>query len=123
MVQSYQGAKHMKSIEFMYWLQGYFEVIDEPEISQDNLQKIKNHLNMARITDQHNLLPFCNWLSGFIDSCDATQLNVLQTEKIKNKLNNLFSHVVKDYKAERVTNMNSLNNHISNDDNGFEALC
>lgn len=37
----------MKSRDFCYWLQGYFELSEEEVIGPNNVQKIKNHLNMV----------------------------------------------------------------------------
>ncbi len=106
----------------MYWLQGYFEVVNESTINEDNLQKIKNHLNMAKITEKDKVLPFCHWLSGFIDSCDSNELNEVQTTKVKNKLNNLFDHVVKDYSPTLKVGNNSKKKESGNEGK-LEAMC
>lgn len=37
----------MTSRDFCYWLQGYFEVAEPKEIKENELQMIKNHLNMV----------------------------------------------------------------------------
>lgn len=89
----------MKSIEFMYWLQGYFEVCEVETLTKDQLVKVKNHLKMAEITDKENVLPFCTWLKGFLDSVETEVPTANQTIKIKNKLNNLFEHVIEEKPA------------------------
>lgn len=84
----------MRSIEFMYWLQGYFEICEVEQLTMVQLTQIKNHLKMASITDNENVLPFCTWLKGFLDSLENQIPSLNQTIKIKNKLNNLFEHVL-----------------------------
>lgn len=84
----------MKSIEFMYWLQGSFELCHIEALNIEQTQKIKNHLKMVEITDKNEVLPFCSWLNGFLDSVGDKPLDAQQTSKIKNKLNNIFEHVV-----------------------------
>lgn len=37
----------MTSRDFCYWLQGYFEVANPKEISTDQLEMIKRHLNLV----------------------------------------------------------------------------
>lgn len=84
----------MYSIEFLYWLQGFFEVCENSKISKKQYLIIKNHLKMVQITEGIKMLPFCHWLSGIIDIIDKDELNENQTNIIKNKLNNIFDHVV-----------------------------
>ncbi len=84
----------MKSIEFMYWLQGYFEVCDCKQLDLENVQIIKNHLKMVEITDKRTILPFCSWLQGFFVAIEDNAPTVKQTQNIKNKLNGIFEHVV-----------------------------
>jgi len=37
----------MKSTEFCYWLQGFFELSDSKELSPKQVESIKNHLNLV----------------------------------------------------------------------------
>lgn len=37
----------MKSRDFCYWLQGFFELSDEKEITEHQIDLIKTHLNMV----------------------------------------------------------------------------
>lgn len=37
----------MNSIDFCYWLQGYFELSDEKELTEHQIDIIKNHLNLV----------------------------------------------------------------------------
>ncbi len=84
----------MKSLEFIYWLQGAFEVGEVTSLDETQIQTIKNHLAMAELTDKNNTHHFCNWLKGYFDGLDTNALTVEQVDKIKNKLNNCFQHEV-----------------------------
>lgn len=86
----------MKSIEFMYWLQGYFEVCDCEKLTTEQLKKVKNHLKMVEITDGKELWPFCSWLQGFLVAIEDNDITVKQTQNIKNKLNSIFEHIVEE---------------------------
>lgn len=37
----------MTSRDFCYWLQGFFEISNQKEITQEQAEIIKNHLNMV----------------------------------------------------------------------------
>ena len=37
----------MNSRDFVFWLQGYFEISEENVLGPNAVQKIKNHLNMV----------------------------------------------------------------------------
>ena len=37
----------MNTIDFCYWLQGYFEISGDSEISKEQAEVIKNHLNLV----------------------------------------------------------------------------
>lgn len=41
----------MKANEFCYWLQGHFELNSSNELTLEQVQIIKNHLNMVFIHD------------------------------------------------------------------------
>ena len=88
----------MKSVEFMYWLQGPLEVGYIESLNPKQLQTIKNHLAMAFLTEGTKVQPFCMWLQGFLDANDSDALSPSQTEKIINKLNQCFEHAVPSFK-------------------------
>jgi hypothetical protein len=95
----------MKSLEFMYWLQGFFELCEVQEIPKEKLQVIKNHLEMVKITEGREKLPFCHWIEGFFEGLNDDYLNKDKTNIIKNRLNNIFDHVV-----DRKLNLSTENN-------------
>lgn len=37
----------MNSVDFCYWLQGYFEISDSKSITDKQVEIIKNHLNLV----------------------------------------------------------------------------
>ncbi len=41
----------MKTTEFCYWLQGFFELSDSTELSVKQVETIKNHLNLVFVHD------------------------------------------------------------------------
>jgi hypothetical protein len=96
----------MKSIEFMYWLQGYFEVSDSESLTKEQVQKVRNHLKMAEITEGREQLPFCHWLNGVLDMIPSNEMTKEQCSVIKNKLNFVFDHVV-DRKINEQNNIPS----------------
>lgn len=84
----------MKSIEFAYWLQGYFETCDVEFINRNQISTIQNHLEMVEILEGKEQLPFCFWLRGLLDGVETADLSLTQTKLIKERLNMLFEHVV-----------------------------
>ena len=98
----------MKSIEFMYWLQGYFEVCDSENFTKEQIQKVRNHLKMAEITEGRDQLPFCHWLNGVLDMLPENEMTKEQFNIIKNKLNFVFDHVV-DRKVNEQINVHRSN--------------
>jgi len=91
----------MKSLEFMYWLQGYFEVCECEQLTEVQVTKIKNHLKMVEITDGKELWPFCSWLQGFLVALEGQIPSVSQTKSIKDRLNGIFDHVVEEKIQEK----------------------
>jgi hypothetical protein len=84
----------MKSIEFVYWLQGCFEMSDIEEFNVEQVALIEKHLKMVEIVEAKQQLPFCFWLRGVLESQETKALDKRVTGIIKNKLNSIFEHVV-----------------------------
>ena len=88
--------------DFIYWLQGYFEI---PEIKQptvltaEQVKIIRRHLAMLPVAkyDQSKLFAstygknFCNWLDEYLVSED--ELSDARTLKVQRRLDELFEHV------------------------------
>lgn len=91
----------MKSLEFMYWLQGYFEVCECEQLDKATVQTIKNHLKMVELTDGKQIWPFCSWLQGVFVAIENNEPTVSQTQSIKDKLNGIFEHAVEEKIKEK----------------------
>jgi hypothetical protein len=102
----------MKSIELVYWLQGFFELIEltpppkekETILNKEHYQCIQNHINLVKTFEKEKALPFIHWLEGFIsgylvslsteDSVSGYAQAVNTTKEIKTRLNDLFEHTI-----------------------------
>lgn len=99
----------MKSNEFMYWLQGFFELCEDKQLNSEQVTKIKNHLKMVVITDKTSILPFCAWLNGFFEAIETDCLTEIQTNKIKIRLSGIFVHVVEEPRIRQHTGGMNIN--------------
>jgi len=79
----------MKSIDFCYWLQGWFELFDPPIINQKQIQTIQEHLSLVYQYDKE-IIPFCAELQGLLLFVQPVELDAATTQKIKNRLNETF---------------------------------
>lgn len=84
----------MRSIDFIYWLQGCFEMSDVTEFDESQFTMIENHLKMVEILESKQQLPFCFWIRGIVDSQENRSLDKRVTKIIKERLNSIFEHVV-----------------------------
>jgi hypothetical protein len=83
----------MKSTEFCYWLQGWFELEEPTSINSERTQLIKNHLNMV-FAHEKPPAPFCSFLKGYLTITNPEMIDEKETAIIKQYLNNVFEHVV-----------------------------
>jgi hypothetical protein len=79
----------MKSIDFCYWLQGWFELFEPPIINQKQIQTIQEHLSLVYQYDKE-IIPFCAELQGLLLFVQPVELDAATTQKIKNRLNETF---------------------------------
>lgn len=49
----------MSSEQFVYWLQGYFEISDSNSLTEEQVKMIKKHLDLVftNVTKNHNSIP------------------------------------------------------------------
>lgn len=80
----------MTSFTFCYWLQGYFELFEAQTVSKEQVQIIKQHLDIV----QNKQGVFCNWLDGYLDIKGVDDWNEIQTQKIKIKLSEEFLNFI-----------------------------
>lgn len=84
----------MKSIEFVYWLQGCFEMGDVTSFNEEQFSTIEKHLKMVEIVEAKQQLPFCFWIRGIVDTQENRSLDKRITKIIKERLNSIFEHAV-----------------------------
>lgn len=80
----------MTQFTFCYWLQGYFELFDTQTVSKEQVEIIKQHLDIV----QNKEGVFCNWLDGYLDIKGLDKWNETQTQKIKIKLSEEFFNII-----------------------------
>jgi len=94
----------MKSNEFTYWLQGYFELReDDGALSLSQIKCIKRHIELVQKVEGLEAGLFIFWLTGVLDAinCLETDLDELGiTDLIKGKLGEYFKHEIDDSYGE-----------------------
>lgn len=83
----------MKSIEFCYWLQGWFELTDPKSISPEKTDMIKSHLALVMKYDTQPY-QFCHSLNGLFTIAALTEFNEVQTQKLKKSLSETFLNTI-----------------------------
>ncbi len=86
---------------FCYWLQGYFEILNQDNLEAWQYKIIDRELN--RITEDLGL--YTNWLRLVVDEVVLSNFDVSIMQRftpiIKEELNLIFLHVIDDtYEAE-----------------------
>ena len=85
----------MKSIEFCYWLQGYFELSQEVGLTKKQLECISKHI--ALVEKHEGLDTFTSWLLGFLESYElmgGTDMRASSVQIIVDKLGKKFKHEI-----------------------------
>lgn len=84
----------MNTEQFKWWLHGWMEIQNPPEIPERQFIEIKNHLKLVQKENSVINDNFINWLFGFIDANpDLKELNKQQTRRVKEKLSICFKKV------------------------------
>lgn len=104
----------MKSTEFAYWLQGWFEIGEGPLVmSSRQKQIIRKHLDMVLKHDS-SISPFCAWVDGVLTALGENDLDAEMLAKVQERLNNQFLHVIdKSYPAEQQKVLNIIHGNDS----------
>lgn len=79
--------KTMQSINFLYWLQGLFEISEITRLSSRQVEVIKAHLKIT-VKDH----PFISWLEGFLET-QTKGINKELTLVLKEKLALSFTNI------------------------------
>lgn len=87
--KSQPQIQKMSGVNFIYWLQGCFELGEAEDISKKQVQIIKEHL---AITENHI---FCIWLDGFL-STHELGVNKKDFKILKNKLESFLVNISKE---------------------------
>jgi CRISPR/Cas system CSM-associated protein Csm2 small subunit len=79
---------------FCYWLQGYFEISAQPELTMERVKLIKHTLR--QVTEEYG--PFTSWLSETLDAIEQNNYREVLVKHfsviIRNELYNIFVHVI-----------------------------
>lgn len=87
----------MKSRDFCYWLQGYFELSSEREAMELDARQVdlvKRHLDMVFVHEGKNANPFCHWLQGVFQGYGSLGLNQPQVTAVRGRLHDVFKHEI-----------------------------
>lgn len=89
--------------DFIYWLQGYFEIPEHKqsaELTVEQVKVVRRHLAMLPVAkyDKSKLFApsygknFCNWLDEYLKESEYEH-SAARTFKIQQRLGELFEHV------------------------------
>lgn len=87
----------MKSRDFVYWHQGFFELTNAKIINSKQFDLIKKHLALVFANvekDNSEAFSFCQWLNGCFDIIETKTFNIKQVNIIREKLNAVFEHEI-----------------------------
>ena len=84
----------MKDREFIYWLQGFFEIANPSEVTEDQVVLIFKHLELVFALGEEIKFPFIYWLKGILEVQDNKAWDARTHLIIKNKLNDVFEHTI-----------------------------
>lgn len=104
----------MTSVEFAYWLQGFFEITETKvtELSVGQVNMINKHLELVFKCDKTPSI-FCSWLKGFVEACDKPMKEDKLTI-VRLKLHNEFQHVIDPSYSDDSDFLSNLNNTHGN---------
>lgn len=82
----------MKSRDFVYWLQGVFEIGDLKTLNEDQVKIVNAHLDLVFAHEKKPELDFVHWLKGFM--VGKTELLARGVEVLRAEINSVFEHVI-----------------------------
>lgn len=93
----------MKAIEFCYWLQGYFELSEWPDVTALQAKQvacIRAHLALVATVDPNHENMFVEWLGSFL----SNPPHATGTARIRRMLAAQFQHVIDpSYSGDKAT--------------------
>jgi len=93
----------MHTNEFVYWLQGYFELKDELEsteskgfpLTRKQMECIRRHMDIVKSVDKENTGNFILWLEGVLSLAQYSDIDYNDTtDLIRTKLAGIFKHEI-----------------------------
>ena len=104
----------MLSVEFAYWLQGYFEIstTEIKELSVSQVEMIHKHLDLVFKCDK-TPSAFCLWFKGFLEAGDKP-MKEKHVLILKAKLQGEFQHVIDPSYSDDSDFLSNLNNTHGN---------
>jgi hypothetical protein len=98
----------MKSTEFCYWLQGWFEFEKPKQANEKQTKAIKEHLDLVfKYEKKPN--DFCAFLKGYFVFTQPKMINLEQLILIQQELTNTFKNEIdSSYPPEQQKLLNSL---------------
>jgi len=79
----------MTTDNFLYWIQGYFELEKPSKIDEDKIAMIQEHILLVTHKNE-----FINWLQGFLEAVTITD-TVIRKKSIKIIMNKLEDQFLK----------------------------
>ena len=86
----------MKDKQFCYWLQGLFELGEPNELTANQVDSIKKHLQLViQNTEDKIEIPFIFWLEGYLEFySDSRGLDSKRMNVIIERLQRVFKHII-----------------------------
>jgi hypothetical protein len=103
----------MKSNEFAYWLQGWFEIGEGPlAMSPRQKRLVRDHLDLVFKHEGDSGIAvsgFCQWLDGVFTVVGSKQFDTDLLAMVQERLNKEFLHVIdQTYPAEQQDALNTI---------------
>jgi len=105
--------------DFIYWLQGLFELAEPKTLTARQTTVIEYHLKLVFIWLRANTSPggvsagegFATWMRGYLEAIMVTQASAELTEasvdKIRQELANIFEHVIDPLVGKDIPHMSA----------------
>ena len=89
-----QTEEYIGAENFVYWLQGYFEIGNPDSLDPHHIKIIVDHLEKVDLNKQGECRDFAIWLKGFLSSINHDAiLSGPNLISLKNKINELFKKI------------------------------
>ena len=95
----------MKHNEFVYWLQGYFELSKDDLLTKDQINIIRAHIALSKeVTKKKSA--FQNWLEGVFDSRGSEDQDSIRTLSRRSREGSHGSSSMTSIRLMAVINLN-----------------